>query len=269
MNNIKIRILLGILLSILSAILIVLSFAPYNLSFLILISFIPMLISQYLLFPERISSLAKVITVGGFLFGYLFGFFSGFGRGAWYMKYLPLIIGVLIFFIDKNLRKSDEKTNFKYFILDGVLSWVGVELIRTFIPAFGTWAFLSYAFYNVPWFIQPIKIFGIFGLGLVIMLINFSLGFLVIKLINNRWKLNLKLTEVSFNFVKKWIVISIIVLITWGVISLSLFKKPEGKTIRIGITKQIPLNLFLFTIYGKEIILQMGLKILKKKVLKD
>lgn len=240
MNNIKIRILLGILLSILSAILIVLSFSPFNLSFLILISFIPMLISQYLLFPEKISSLAKAITVGGFLFGYLFGLFSGFGRGAWYMKYLPLLIGVLIFFIDKNLRISDEKTNFKYFILDGMLSWVGVELIRTFIPAFGTWAFLSYAFYNVPWFIQPVKIFGIFGLGLVIMLINFSLGFLAIKLVNNRWKLNSKLNEVSFDFVKKWVVISIVVLITWGVISISLFKKSEGETIRVGITQTNP-----------------------------
>ncbi|MBC7195318.1 MAG: hypothetical protein H5U37_06655, partial [Caldisericia bacterium] len=107
------RIFFGVLLSVLSAIMLILSFPPFNLSFLILVSFIPMLISQYLLFPEKISSLAKAITVGGFLFGYLFGLFSGFGVKAWYMKYLPLIIGILIFFIDKNFRKSDEKTNFK------------------------------------------------------------------------------------------------------------------------------------------------------------
>lgn len=243
MESIKIRIFLGVLLSILSAVLIVLSFAPFNLSFLILISFIPMLISQYLLFPEKISSLAKAITVGGFLFGYLYGLFSGFGPKAWYMKYLPLIIGVFVFFIDKNLRKSDEKTNFKYFILDGVFSWVGVELIRTFIPAFGTWAFLSYAFYNMPWFIQPVKIFGIFGLGLVIMLINFSLGFLIIKLLNNKWKLNGKLMDVSFSFVKKWVALSIIILIFWGFLSLSLFKKPKGESIKIGITQTNPFDL--------------------------
>lgn len=198
MNNIKIRILLGILLSILSALLIVISFAPYNLSFLIFISFIPMLIAQYLLFPEKLSSLAKGITIGGFLFGYLYGIFSGFGPQAWYMKYLPIIIGVITIFIDKKLRKSDEKTGFKFFVIDGVFSWVGIELIRTFIPAFGTWAFLSYAFYNQPWFIQPVKIFGIFGLGIIIMLINYSIGFLVIKILNNKFMFNEKLRAVSF-----------------------------------------------------------------------
>lgn len=243
MNNIKIRIVLGILLSILSAILITISFSPYNMSFLILISFIPMIISQYLLFPEKISSLAKAITIGGFLFFYIYGLFSGFGSKAWYMKYLPIIIGVLVFFIDKNLRKSDEKTNFKYFVLDGVFSWVGVELIRTFIPAFGTWAFLSYAFNNVPWFIQPVKIFGIFGMGILITLINFSLGFLVIKLLNDKWGLNDKLNNVSFSFVKKWVAFSIIVLIFWGVLSLSLFQKPKEEIIRVGITQTNPFDM--------------------------
>lgn len=237
------RIIFGVLLSLLSAIMLILSFPPFNLSFLILVSFIPMLISQYLLFPEKISSLAKAITVGGFLFGYLFGLFYGFGVKAWYMKYLPLIIGVLIFFIDKNLRKSDEKTNFKYFILDGVLSWVGVELIRTFIPAFGTWAFLSYAFYNVPWFIQPVKIFGIFGLGIVIVLVNFSFGFLVIKIINEKLKLNDSLLNVSFNIVKNYFLFSLIILVSWGVLSISLFSKPKGNTIKIGITQTNPFEL--------------------------
>lgn len=242
MSNIK-KIILGILLSILSAVLIVLSFAPFNLSFFILISFIPMIIAQYLLFPEKISSLASAITVGGFLFGYLYGFFSGFGQSAWYMKYLPLIIGVFTFFIDKNLRKSNEKTNFKYFIIYGALSWVAIELIRTFIPAFGTWAFLSYAFYNMPWFIQPVKIFGIFGLGILIMLINYSLALLVIKLLNNRLKLNSNLMEVQFSFIKKWFILSMIVLISWGVMSLSLFKNPNSRTIRVGIVQTNPFDI--------------------------
>lgn len=126
MEDVRIRIILGVLLSILSAALIVLSFSPFNLSFIVLISFIPMLVAQYIILPERFSSLAKAITIGGFLFGYLYGLFSGFGQSAWYMKYLPLIIVGVVFLIDKNLRKSDEKTNFRYFILDGVFS--GLEL---------------------------------------------------------------------------------------------------------------------------------------------
>jgi apolipoprotein N-acyltransferase len=243
MSNIKIRIFLGIILSILSAILIVLSFAPFNISFLILVSFVPMIISQYHLFPQNLSSIAKGITIGGFLFGYLYGLFSGFGPQAWYMKYLPIIIGILTVFTDKNLRRSDEKTGFKYFILDGVFSWVGIELIRTFIPAFGTWAFLSYAFYNQPWFIQPVKIFGIFGLGIIIMLINYAIGFLVIKILNNKLKLNKELDFVPMGFVKKWFVASLIILISWSILSFSLFKKPEGEKVKVGIVQTNPFDM--------------------------
>ncbi|MEM3573198.1 MAG: hypothetical protein QXJ62_03070 [Nitrososphaeria archaeon] len=130
------KVILGIVLALISSLLITLSFAPYNLSFLVFVGFIPMIISQYIVLPERISSLAPAITIGAFLGLYLASVFAPFD--AWYMKALPLFIGVLTFFTDRNKVKNHLNTNYKWFVLDGIFSWVGVEFIRSLIPIFGT-----------------------------------------------------------------------------------------------------------------------------------
>lgn len=217
------RIILGVCLSTLSAILIVLSLPPYNLSFLILFSFVPMLISQYKVLPEKVSSLAPAITVGSFLGLYLMGVFAPFN--AWYMKLLPLFIGCLTFFTDRGIRRRNESSNFKWFVLSGIFSWVGIEYIRTFIPAFGTWAFLSYAFYNQPWFIQPVKIFSIFGLSLLIMLVNYSIGYLVIS---------------RSKKAKKVFILALLVLVLWTSLSVSLYKNANSKTVKVGVIQANP-----------------------------
>ncbi len=80
-------------------------------------------------------------------------------------------------------------------------------------------------------------------MGILITLVNFSLGFLANKLLNDKWRLNDKLTNVSFSFVKKWVTFSIRVLIFWGVLSLSLFHKPKRETIRVGITQTNPFDI--------------------------
>ena len=46
----------------------------------------------------------------------------------------------------------------------------------------GTGGFIGYAFYRVPLVVQPISIFGIYGLSLLAMLINYALSLLVIAL---------------------------------------------------------------------------------------
>jgi|GEM_PF-1974757 len=58
-----------------------------------------MLISQYKVLAEKVSSFTPAIIVG--VFGlYLMGVIAPFN--AWYMKVLPLLIGVLTFLTDKN-----------------------------------------------------------------------------------------------------------------------------------------------------------------------
>ena len=217
------KLILGLILSVLSAFMLIFSFSPYNLSYLVLIGFVPMLVSQYKVLPERISSIAPAITIGCFLGFYLMDVFAPFN--AWYMKSLPIIIAVIVFFTDRKKVKVHKNTDFKYFVLGGVFSWVGIEYIRMFIPAFGTWAFLAYAFYNQPWFIQPVKIFSIFGLGIFIMLINYSLGLFIIKPSKYAWKI---------------LLIALFVVIFWTSLSLTLYRKSESQTVRVGVIQVNP-----------------------------
>lgn len=217
------KILFGLLLAVLSAVLITASFPPYNHSFLILFSFIPMLISQYRILPEKVSSLAPAVTIGGFLGFYLMGVFAPFD--AWYMKAIPFIIGVITFFTDRWKVRSHRNSKFKWFVLDGVFSWVAIEFIRIFIPIFGTWAFLPYAFYNQPWFIQPVKIFSIFGLSILIMAVNYSLGLLFVNPSRKAGKV---------------VIIILLIVISWVSLSLMLYRNASSETIKVGVIQANP-----------------------------
>ena len=58
-----------------------------------------------------------------------------------------------------------------------MVAWVGFEMIRaTFIPVIATSAFIGYTQATQPWVIQPVSIFSVYGLGLVIMLMQLRPG---------------------------------------------------------------------------------------------
>jgi apolipoprotein N-acyltransferase len=62
-------------------------------------------------------------------------------------------------------------------ILQGVLGWVGFEMVRTtFLPLVATSAFIGYTQATQPWLIQPVSVFSIYGLNTVIMLVNYALA---------------------------------------------------------------------------------------------
>ena len=168
-----VRTIIGLALAAASAAMITLSFAPYNLWPLIWIGFVPGLLAQYRIMPKRLSGLAAGVYVGGFIWGYLGPVFAD---GIWYMKYLWLIIGVIITLVTIGAVAFQECTRYRWFVLQGVAAWVSVEMIRIFIPVAGTWGFVSYALYQQPWLIQPVSIFGIFGLDVLIMLVNYALA---------------------------------------------------------------------------------------------
>ncbi len=216
----------GIALAATSAVLVTISLSPFNLSFLIFFAFVPMIFAQYVLLPEKLSSLAPAITIGGFLGLYLGGVFSPFS--AWYMKAIPLFIGVVTFFTDKGKVSLHRATNFKWFVADGVASWVGIEFIRMFIPAFGTWAFVSYALYNQPWFLQPVKVVSIFGLSILIMLFNYCLGWLVVN--------------PSFG-AKRAVLSACLIVIVWSAASLAMFERNSGEYVTIGVIQANPFEI--------------------------
>ena len=180
------RLVVGLVLSLVSGIMLTISFAPYNAWPLIFVAFLPTIIAQYRVLPAKLSSLASAVMTGTWVYLY-FGpsFFPG---GI--MLALPVFVFFINLFADKRLRSFHEQTHYRWFILNGVFGWVGFEVIRTFIPGLATWGFVNYTLWSQPWLIQPVSIFSIYGLSLLIMFINYGLGQAALLAFDQRWDLD-------------------------------------------------------------------------------
>lgn len=229
-KNSWIRVGSGIILSVTSAILLTLSFPPYNLWLFIWVGFVPMLVAQFRVMPRKLSSLASAITVGGWLGGYLVPIFAGSGL---YMTWLPLVIGGITLFADSGVRAFHERTGYRWFVWHGAFNWVGIEMIRSFIPIMGTWAFVANTLYGQPWLIQPVSIFSIFGLGLLIMFVNYGLGLGALYLFDTRWKLDSDAPLIARRSVRNWGFGLLAVLVAWTGLSLALLRTPATATVRV------------------------------------
>jgi len=185
-TNTAARIAVGVALSAVSGVMLTASFAPYNAWPLIFVAFLPLIIAQYRIMPPKLSSLASAVMVAVWMYLY-FGpsFFPG---GI--MLALPVIGFLINLLADKRLRAFHEQTHYRWFILNGAFSWVGFEMIRTFIPGIATWGFVNYTLWSQAWLIQPVSIFSIYGLNLLIMFINYGLGQAALLGFDQRWDLD-------------------------------------------------------------------------------
>jgi len=185
-TNTAVRIAVGVALSFVSGLMLTAAFAPYNFWYLIFVAFLPTIIAQYRVLPAKFSSLASAVMAGVWV--YLYFGPSFFGGGI--MLALPAIVFFINLFADKRLRSFHEQTHYRWFILNGVFGWVGFEMIRTFIPGMATWGFVNYTLWSQTWLIQPVSIFGIYGLSLLIMFINYGLGQAALLGFDQRWDLD-------------------------------------------------------------------------------
>ncbi len=145
------RIALGLLLAVSGGLLLVLAFPPFEFWPLALLGYVPLLVAQYRILPPKFSSLASAVGVAVWLQGYLGPVFAPVGT---FMVWLPLIAGGISFLSDGGQRSFNNKTDYRWFILSGVVNWAGSEMIRLFIPIAGTWAFIAYPFYRQLWLIH-------------------------------------------------------------------------------------------------------------------
>jgi apolipoprotein N-acyltransferase len=176
------RFLLGCALSALSGLLLTLSFPPHDLWWLVWLALVPMVVAQYRVLPAAWSALAPAIGVGGFLAVYFGGFFPE--RAAWYMKTLPIWFAALIFLLSRGERARRDRSGYAAWPLTAAMTWVTIELLR--MPALATWGFLGYALYRQAWLLQPVRVVGMFGLDLLIVLVNYTIAMAVLALLDRR-----------------------------------------------------------------------------------
>jgi len=107
-----------------------------------------------------------------------------------------------------------------------VALWVGIEMIRGLVPVIGTWGFAAYALYEQPWLIQPVSVFGIYGLSLLILLTNYALAQVTLALFDRHWRLDPELQLLALRHARNWLVGVGAVLAAWTGLSLALLDVP-------------------------------------------
>jgi apolipoprotein N-acyltransferase len=177
-----VRIALGCALAALTGVLATLSFAPYHAWWLVWFAFVPMIVAQYRVLPAQWSSLGPAIGVGGFVYGYVGGAFPA--HAAWYTKALPLVFFAVLFASARGGRVRKDRVGYRWLPISAAVAWVVVEFVR--IPFIATWGYFGYALYEQAWLLQPVRAFGIFGLDLLIALVNYALALGIIAALDQR-----------------------------------------------------------------------------------
>lgn len=230
--NSRTRFLLGILLSILSGIMLLLAFPPYGIWWLAWFAFVPGVFAQYRLLPVKYSSLAPAIYLLVWLGPYLARLFgTQFGP---FFTYLGVLIAILSYFTYRE-RAFIERTRYRWLVLQGVVAWVGFEMVRaTFIPVIATSAFIGYSQATQAWLIQPVSIFSVYGLNLVIMLVNYALAQGVIAWYDRKQGSAVEV-RLDSRLARNWLVTTGVIVIVWFGVSLFIFNSAQKNppTIRV------------------------------------
>jgi apolipoprotein N-acyltransferase len=247
-----VRFVLGVALSAISGVLLLLAFPPYGLWPLAWFALVPALLAQYRLLPAKWTSLSAAIYAALWLGPFLARLFGPeFGP---FFQYLGFWIAILEFFVAKD-RKFHELTHYRWFILQGMFAWVGFEMIRaSFIPLIATSAFIGYTQATQPWLIQPVSVFSVYGLNLVIILCNYALAQGAMVLLDRKWTAA-DVVPVDVHSTRRWLVGMGITLVAWIGLSLAILNTmPEMPKVRVAsIRPNFPLPAFQDTVNTSKV----------------
>lgn len=207
-----IRFALGIALSALSGVMLLLAFPPYGIWWLAWFAFVPGIFAQYRIFPVKYSSLAPAMYLLVWLGPYLARLFgTEFGP---FFTYLGVLIAILTYFLNRE-RGFIERTNYRWLVVYGVVGWVGFEMVRaTFIPVIATSAFIGYSQATQAWMIQPVSIFSVYGLNIVMMVVNFALAQGVLAWYDRKQHAPGS-PALAWRFARNWLAAAGVLLIAW------------------------------------------------------
>ncbi|NIO67713.1 MAG: hypothetical protein GTN71_01275 [Anaerolineae bacterium] len=184
------RFVIGLGLSIVSGILLYLSFPPFDLGYLAWVAFVPVIVAQFIfantdwqgkLFQALAwATLMGIILAETFPLGYLRGDPVGF---------LPLvgvlIVGGIIFLlgIPNGTVGFHRRTGYRFFLLFPAVGWVGFEYLRHKAQLGHLWGMLYISQHNNLPLIQLASLGGVWLVSFIVILANYALGLAVISVI--------------------------------------------------------------------------------------
>lgn len=178
---------LGAVLGLLGTACLILALPPHNVWPLIFVAFAPMALADYRLLRPRWAGLGSALGWGGWPLVYVTMVF-GFRATTWFMQGIAVPVGVVNLAGGRGLRRFHEHSEYRWFVLLGMASTVGIEMARSFIPFIATQAFAGHTLHSQPWLLQPVSLFGIHGLDAWITLVGYELGLTAIALFHRKWR---------------------------------------------------------------------------------
>lgn len=227
------RVATGAGLSLVTTGMLILAFPPFNIWPLGFICLVPMLLAQYRVMPNKWTALAKILGIDLWVLWFVTLLF-GLNPQTWFLQMIPVAVAALDLATGKATRRFHEQTNYRWFVLEGIASWVGFEMIRRWIPLVRTHGLIGHTLHTQPWLIQPVSIFGVYGLSLLVVLVNHALAQGAITLFDRRWVWG-ETPTIEARDSRRWLAIAGGVLAGWIVLSLVLLATaPAGAaTVRV------------------------------------
>ncbi|MEY2566702.1 MAG: apolipoprotein N-acyltransferase [Actinomycetota bacterium] len=214
-------------LGLLSGVLATLAFPPFGLWPLIFVAFVPMVVGTHWLAPPRWGKAVIGVGIGTFIAGQLSAGLAE-GQVAAVFQLMPLFFALIFMGVAFRTQGFHARTHYRWLALTTPLAWVAVDFIRAsgsgvFNALGGTWAMPQYALFRIPTFLQPISIFGLYGLELLVLVINFAIGTLVVR----------RLHGLPFPRVMPAVVAGIVV--AWTLLGFALMGSPArgDRTVRV------------------------------------
>jgi apolipoprotein N-acyltransferase len=172
----------GLAVALATPVLVLLANPPVGIWPLIFVAFVPMLVAQHRVLPRRWSWLAPAVGVGG---AYAVYFSPGLADGevAFVYQLFPVYVAALAVLAAGRSRAFNERTGYRWLALSAPVAWTAIDFVRSTGSETlgGTWGFHAYALYDHPSLLQPVSVFGITGLQLLILLTSWAVAGLVLR----------------------------------------------------------------------------------------
>ena len=182
------RVLLGLGLAVLTGVLGTLALPPFGLWPLIWVAFVPMAIAQHRVMPPRWSGVAFGVGFGTYLAPQLTPGFLEAELSPFYQLF-PVFFAAVVAALGWRSRAFHERTGYRWFLLATPVGWVAVDFLRLIsgrAELGGTWWNPVYALHSIPSFLQPISVFSIFGLELLLLVVNYAVAAFVLARLDGR-----------------------------------------------------------------------------------